>query len=118
MAGLVYTGDSRPAAHFPRAPARTDGGTSGGSIMRFVRSPLLCLVGTALVAAVVWTAWAPAQQTPEKKPPAAPVESPEDFAKEMAKFKADKASVMKTQLDLLNARYDLGDKPSKIKMSG
>src|SRR5262249_38106157 len=89
------------------------------------RSPLLCLVGTALAAAVVWTAWAPAQQPDkkptgleERKPPAAPVESPEDFAKEMAKFKADKPGVMKTQLDLLNARYDLSDKPSKIKMSG
>jgi cytochrome c peroxidase len=86
--------------------------------MRFVRSPLLCLVGTALATAVVWTAWAPAQQTPEKKPPAAPPESAEDFAKEMAKFKADKPGVMKTQLDLLNSRYDLSDKPSKIKMSG
>src|SRR5262249_60688015 len=99
-----------PRAACPLTPCPSPGGRGvgvGGSArmgdpqedtsMRFVRSPLLCLVGTALAAAVVWTAWAPAQQPEkkptgleEKKPPAAPVESAEDFAKEMAKFKADK----------------------------
>jgi len=41
-----------------------------------------------------------------------PVVITEDFAATMAKMKAAKADVMKRQRDLLNARYDLADRPA------
>ena len=42
----------------------------------------------------------------------------DDFAATMAKMKAAKAAIMKRQADLLNARYDMSNRPSKnTKMS-
>lgn len=41
----------------------------------------------------------------------------DDFAATMAKMKAAKAEIMKRQADLLNARYDMSDRPSKDTMS-
>ena len=49
----------------------------------------------------------------------APVAIQEDFAKTMARMKADKPSVMARQQDLLKERYDLGNRPAKgATMSG
>jgi cytochrome c peroxidase len=42
-----------------------------------------------------------------------PVDIKEDFAKTMARMKADKPSVMARQKELLNQRYDLRDRPAK-----
>src|SRR5450759_78666 len=42
-----------------------------------------------------------------------PVDSKEDFASIMARMKAAKPEIMKRQMDLLNARYDLSDRPAK-----
>jgi cytochrome c peroxidase len=49
----------------------------------------------------------------------APVVITEDFESTMAKMKAAKSEVMKRQMDLLNERYDLSNRPAKgITMSG
>ena len=49
-----------------------------------------------------------------KKPSSyAPVKITEDFASTMARMKAEKAGIMKRQLDLLNERYDLSDRPAQ-----
>ena len=49
----------------------------------------------------------------------APVAIQEDFAKTMARMKADKPSVMARQQDLLKERYDLSNRPAKgATMSG
>ena len=42
----------------------------------------------------------------------APVAIKEDFAAVMARMQADKAAIMKRQMDLLAERYDLGDRPA------
>ena len=48
-----------------------------------------------------------------------PVDIKEDFAKTMARMKAEKPSVMARQKALLSARYDLSDRPAKgVTMSG
>ena len=48
-----------------------------------------------------------------------PVVIKEPFAKTMARMKAAKAEVMQRQMDLLNERYDLSDRPAKdVMMSG
>ena len=49
----------------------------------------------------------------------APVDIREDFAKTMARMKAEKPKIMARQKDLLNARYDLSNRPAKgVTMSG
>jgi cytochrome c peroxidase len=48
-----------------------------------------------------------------------PVDIKEPFAKTMARMKAAKPEVMKRQMDLLNERYDLSNRPAKgVTMSG
>jgi cytochrome c peroxidase len=54
-----------------------------------------------------------AQQPPAKTSSYAPVVINEDFATTMARMKAAKPGVMKSQLDLLDARYDLSDRPAE-----
>ena len=61
----------------------------------------------------------PDKKPEEKKPPAAPLETAEDFAKAMAKMKAQKLGIMEFQAKFLSDRYDLSDRPSQsLKMSG
>lgn len=48
----------------------------------------------------------------------APVAIKEDFGTTMARMKADKPAIMKRQMDLLEERYDLSDRPSGVMMSG
>ena len=49
----------------------------------------------------------------------APVDIKEDFAKTMARMKAEKPKIMARQKDLLNSRYDLSNRPAKgVTMSG
>lgn len=74
--------------------------------------PAAALVGLALRMP------APAQEPPEKKPPEAPLDSTPAFPVVMEKMKAAKDGLMKKQAELLAARYDLSDRPSKLKMSG
>lgn len=47
----------------------------------------------------------------------APVAVKEDFAATMARMKAEKAAVMQRQMDLLQERYDLSNRPSSVMMS-
>jgi len=53
-----------------------------------------------------------AQESATKKSSYAPIVINEDFAKTMARMKAAKPEIMKRQIDLLNARYDLSDRPA------
>jgi len=46
-----------------------------------------------------------------------PVVIKEDFAATMARMKAAKAEILQRQMDLLNERYDLSDRPSDVMMS-
>lgn len=42
-----------------------------------------------------------------------PIDIKEDFASTMARLKAEKPAVQKKQMDLLNERYDLSNRPAK-----
>jgi cytochrome c peroxidase len=53
-----------------------------------------------------------AQEAGQKGSSYAPVDITEDFATTMARMKAAKPEVMKRQIDLLNARYDLDFPPA------
>lgn len=67
-----------------------------------------------LVAAFMVTlATAFAQDTGKKTSSYAPVDIKEDFATMMARMKAAKPEVEKKHMDLLNERYDLGNRPVK-----
>lgn len=67
-----------------------------------------------LVAAFIVTlATAFAQDTGKKTSSYAPVDIKEDFATMMARMKAAKPEVEKKHMDLLNERYDLGNRPAK-----
>jgi cytochrome c peroxidase len=54
-----------------------------------------------------------AQGTENKTSSYAPVDIKENFTTIMARMKAAKAEVMKRQMDLLNQRYDLSDRPAQ-----
>jgi cytochrome c peroxidase len=54
-----------------------------------------------------------AQDTGKKPSSYSPVVFKEDFASTMARMKAEKAGIMKRQMDLLNERYDLGNRPAQ-----
>lgn len=54
-----------------------------------------------------------AQEADKKMSSYAPVDIKEDFATIMARMKTAKPEVMKRQMDLLNERYDLADRPAK-----
>ena len=58
-------------------------------------------------------------EEPRGKTSYAPVDIKEDFAKTMARMKAEKPKIMARQKDLLNVRYDLSNRPAKgVTMSG
>ncbi len=60
-----------------------------------------------------------AQQAEQKASSYAPIDLKETFATTRARMKAAKATVMKRQMDLLNQRYDLSDRPAQgVTMSG
>ena len=54
-----------------------------------------------------------AQESGNQKSSYAPVDIKETFATIMARMKAAKPEVMKRQMDLLNDRYDLSDRPAR-----
>jgi hypothetical protein len=59
---------------------------------------------------VPWTGWL--AQAAEKSSSYAPVDIKEDFQTILKRMNAEKPKLMKRQLDLLNERYDLGDRPA------
>ena len=56
---------------------------------------------------------APAQESGQKGSSYMPVDIKENFATIMARMKAAKPEVMKRQMDLLTARYDLSNRPAQ-----
>lgn len=82
----------------------------------------LCTAGLAVAASIGFAGVAIAQA--EDKPDAAPssympVVIKEKFATVMARMKAQKPALMKTQKTLLEQRYDLSNRPAKdVRMSG
>lgn len=64
----------------------------------------------ATVLAISGTVYA---QETAKRSSYAPVDIKEDFAASMAQMKAAKPQVLKRQIDLLNERYDLSNRPAK-----
>src|SRR4030095_4719146 len=56
---------------------------------------------------------APAQESGQKGSSYMPVDITEDFATILARMKAAKPEVMKRQMDLLTARYDLSNRPAQ-----
>ena len=69
---------------------------------------LAMLVMTLIVMGVAY-----AQDTGKGATSYAPVDIKEDFASIMARMTAAKPEIMKRQMDLLNERYDLSDRPAK-----
>ena len=73
--------------------------------LRFLSTLSLC---------VLWGSLVEAQDAEKKKPQSyAPVVMSEDFPAVRDRMKAAKAKVMKAQLDLLNERYDLSNRPAR-----
>ena len=69
-----------------------------------------CVVITAGLIALA----AGAQEAADKPPSSySPVVAKESFDKTMARMSAEKAAIMKRQMDLLAERYDLSDRPAK-----
>jgi len=76
-------------------------------------SPWRCTwFGVLLVALLVLVGGVSPQQAAQQPSSYAPVVITEDFATIVARMKAAKAEVMKRQMDLLNERYDLSNRPA------
>ncbi|HJZ11090.1 MAG TPA: cytochrome B6, partial [Acidobacteriota bacterium] len=73
---------------------------------------------SGLLIFLLFVSYASAQEA-KKEPPSsfAPVVSHEPFETVMKRMTAAKPEVMKRQMDLLNQRYDLSDRPGQAKMS-
>jgi len=82
--------------------------------MKRVSNWIGALLGMLAIIVTVIVVGAPYAQEPIQKGTSySPVDIKEDFATIMARMKAAKPGVMKRQMDLLNARYDLADRPAK-----
>ena len=80
--------------------------------MKGLSNWIWALSGT--LAIIVIVVGAPYAQEPIQKGTSySPVDIKEDFAAIMARMKAAKPEVMKRQMDVLNARYDLANRPAK-----
>src|SRR4030042_2872000 len=77
------------------------------------RSVLKPLLGVIAVSAVLFIASSPGGHAAEKVSSYAPVVIKEDFATVMSRMKAEKSKVMARQMELLNKRYDLSNRPAK-----
>jgi len=73
-----------------------------GWVILFMLAAMLTISGLAF-----------AQQSGKKVSSYAPVVIQEDFGTIMARMKAAKPEVMKRQMDLLNERYDLSNRPAR-----
>jgi cytochrome c peroxidase len=80
--------------------------------MKSLLNWIWALLGT--LAIIVIVVGAPYAQEPIQKGTSySPVDIKEDFAAIMARMKVAKPEVMKRQMDVLNARYDLANRPAK-----
>ena len=77
------------------------------------------IIGTTLIAVPVTVSSNPTEKTPslhevrETGTSYAPVDLKEDIAAVIARMKAAKSEVMKRQMNLLNERYDLANRPTR-----
>ena len=83
----------------------------GRSTSTIVAARWVLAVGILLCLSVFYRA--PAQESGQKGASYMPVDIKEDFAAIMARMKAAKPEVMKRQLELLTARYDLSNRPAQ-----
>jgi len=84
----------------------------GDMAMKSLRNWVRALLGT--LAVIVIVLGVPYAQEPKQKGTSySPVDIRENFATIMARMKAAKPEVMKRQMDLLTARYDLANRPAK-----
>ncbi len=81
--------------------------------MKYITSRYSLLLLFLLVAVLAVMGMFAPQETGMKKSSYAPVVINEDFASIMERMKAAKPEVMKRQMDLLNERYDLSNRPAK-----
>src|SRR2546428_6236351 len=80
--------------------------------MKSLSNWVWALVGT--LAMIVIVLGAPYAQEPKQKGTSySPVDIKEDFGTILGRMKAAKPEVMKRQMDLLNARYDLANRPAQ-----
>jgi len=80
--------------------------------MKGLSNWIWALLGTlAIIVIVVGALYA--QEPIQKGTSYSPVDIKEDFAAIMARMKVAKPEVMKRQMDVLNARYDLANRPAK-----
>ena len=71
-------------------------------------------VGLVILAMTLMVVAVASAEVPVKMPTSyAPVDIKEDFALTMARMKGAKPEIAKRQMDLLNERYDLSDRPAK-----
>jgi len=90
----------------------TTGQEKGGMAMKSFSCRVRALLGT--LAVIVIVLGVPYAQEPKQKGTSySPVDIRENFATIMARMKAAKPEVMKRQMDLLTARYDLANRPAK-----
>jgi cytochrome c peroxidase len=78
-----------------------------------LRSAILSLVALATASVLFLMCSSPGGHATEKVSSYSPVVIKEDFATVMNRMKAEKPKVMARQLELLNLRYDLSDRPAK-----
>jgi cytochrome c peroxidase len=81
--------------------------------MRQVSKRYLWMMIVTLSAVGITTRVAYSQESGHKGSSYAPVDIKEEFAATMARMKKDKPAVMKRQMDLLNERYDLSNRPAR-----
>jgi cytochrome c peroxidase len=81
--------------------------------MRSTKVKQTVLLPVIAVAAVAFLGAVNAQDTMKKPSSYAPVSIEEDFGTVMARMSKAKPGIMKRQMDLLNMRYDLSDRPAK-----
>lgn len=82
---------------------------------------VLALIGLAALAYVSGAAAGPQSEKPPDRAKTSyiPVAIEEDFETIMKRMSAEKDDIMERQMDLLNARYDLADRPARgVTMSG
>ena len=77
-------------------------------IKKYRRAGLAVLIMTIMVIGAAY-----AKEIEKGATSYAPVDIKEDFASTMARMKAAKPEIMKRQMDLLNERYDLSDRPAR-----
>src|SRR5215467_12418230 len=81
--------------------------------MKYIKGAGIGIVLGGLCLGILLLGIAHSREATQKGSSYAPVDIKEDFAAIMARMKAAKPEVMKRQMDLLTARYDLSNRPAQ-----